>query len=392
MFNVIVLGLTSLFVDVSSEMVYPLLPLFLTLRLGVTPAIVGIIEGIAESVASLLKVFSGALSDKLGRRKGIAIGGYSCSAIGKVFLIFATAWPGVLVSRVIDRLGKGIRTAPRDALIAESTDSGKRGAAFGLHRFMDSFGASVGILLSYYFITKYNGDYKTVFIYSIIPAVLGVGFLFLAREKAKVQAQAKKATLLNLNWRSLNPRLRAFLIVTVVFTLGNSSNEFLLLRAGNLGFSAGQVILCYLTYKVLQSITSYPAGRISDVFGRRGMLVGGYLTYGLVYLGFALAKGPSLLWLLFAAYGVYNGVTEGVEKALVSDIAPADQKATLIGLHATLVGVGLFPASALAGLLWNALGAAAPFYFGGVMGIAASAGLFLVLRGESSQRGMAAQA
>jgi MFS family permease len=372
-------------------MVYPLLPLFLVMKLGVTPAIVGMIEGIAESVASLLKVFSGALSDKLGRRKSIAIGGYSCSAFGKVFLIFATAWPSVLVSRVIDRLGKGIRTAPRDALIAESTDAGRQGAAFGLHRFMDAFGASIGILLSYHFITRYNGDFKIVFAYSIIPAVLGVVFLFFAREKAKSPAQSKKGHLVNFSWRSLNPRLRAFLIVTVIFTLGNSSNEFLLLRAGNLGFSAGGVILCYLTYKVLQSITSYPAGRISDVIGRRGMLVGGYLTYGLVYLGFAVAKTPSFLWLLFAAYGVYNGVTEGVEKALVSDIAPVDQKATLIGLHATLVGIGLLPASALAGLLWSVFGAAAPFYFGGVMGIAASAGLFLVLRGESSEKSMAVQ-
>lgn len=423
MFNVIIAGLTSLFTDISTEMVYPLLPLFLTAKLGATPAIVGIIEGIAESVASILKVFSGALSDRLGRRKPLAIGGYALSVLGKVFLFLAGSWPVVLVGRVVDRLGKGIRTAPRDALIAESSEEGKRGAAFGLHRFMDTFGASTGIILAYYFLTAYKGDYKTVFLYSIVPAILGVAFLFFIRENSRV-APARTPEISNdvsesladassgssadswqdrcrtpsptrtgnfsaarsgrrvnlLDWSKLDPRLKAFLLVVFLFTLGNSSNQFLLLRAGNLGFEPAKVILLYLTYNLVYTLVSYPAGKLSDRIGRRVLLVLGYLAYGIVYLGFALASKASTLWYLFAAYGIYIGFTEGVEKALVADIAPPDQRATVIGLHATLVGIGLLPASALAGFLWNTLGPRAPFFFGGATGVAAALGLSWVLR------------
>lgn len=393
MFNIIMAGLTSLFTDISTEMVYPLLPMFLTTTLGATPAIVGIIEGIAESVASILKVFSGALSDKLGRRKPLAIGGYSLSVLGKILLFLAGSWPVVLIGRVVDRLGKGIRTAPRDALIAESSEEGKRGAAFGLHRFMDTFGASAGIILAYYFLTAYKGDYKSVFLYSIVPAVLGVAFLFFVQERAQGRSSEPSAARTDdfsaarprrhvnlLDWSKLDPRLKSFLLVVFLFTLGNSSNQFLLLRAGNLGFEPAAVILLYLTYNLVYTLVSYPAGRLSDRIGRRTLLVLGYLAYGIVYLGFALASKASTLWYLFAAYGIYIGFTEGVEKALVADIAPPDQRATVIGLHATLVGIGLLPASALAGFLWNTLGPRAPFFFGGATGVAAALGLSWVLR------------
>ncbi len=385
MFNIIITGLTSFLTDISTEMVYPLLPLFLTTRLGATPAIVGIIEGIAESLASILKVFSGALSDRTGKRKPLAIGGYSFSMLGKVALMFAGTWPMVLLGRVADRFGKGIRTAPRDALIAESSEEGKRGAAFGLHRLFDTLGASIGIILSYYFITAYSGDFTKVFVYSIIPAALGVACLFFIKEKGGVGGvtQApKKARGVSLNWRSLDPKLRRFLVVTFIFTLGNSSNQFLLLRAKSAGFDSSTVILLYLTYNIVYAAVSYPAGKLSDRIGRRTLLVFGYLAYGLVYLGFAFFKTPSALWWLFGLYGLYIGFTEGVEKALVADIAPADQKATLIGLHSTLVGIGLLPASTFAGFLWNAFGPQAPFVFGGVMGIIAAAGLWWVLKDE----------
>ncbi|QUL98083.1 MAG: MFS transporter [Candidatus Fermentithermobacillus carboniphilus] len=380
MFNIIIAGLTSLLTDISTEMVYPLLPLFLTTRLGASPAIVGIIEGIAESTASILKVFSGAISDKIGKRKPLAIGGYSFSTLGKLSLVFANSWHMVLWGRILDRFGKGIRTAPRDALIAESSHEGERGAAFGLHRLMDSFGASIGIILAYYLVTSYKGDYAKVFLYSVIPAVLGVACLFLIREKPGYTPRENKGFHLSLNWKALDPRLRAFLIATFVFTLGNSSNQFLLLRAENIGVSPSTVILLYLTYNLVYTAVSYPAGKLSDRIGRRTLLVLGYLAYGLVYLGFAFVKSPSALWALFGTYGLYIGFTEGVEKALVSDIAPPAQKATLIGLHATLVGIGLFPASTLAGFLWKAYGPRAPFFFGGAMGLLAAFGLWWVLR------------
>lgn len=379
MYNIIILGLTSLLTDISSEMVYPLIPLYLTAQLGATPAVVGLIEGIAESLASLLKVFSGYWSDKVGRRKPLAIAGYSSSTLGKIFLFFSTSWSWVLWGRVADRFGKGIRTAPRDALIAESSDPDKLGRAYGLHRAMDTLGASIGVILGYYFLTTYRGDFRPVFLFALIPAVLGVAVLFLAREQKREASLTRRPP--SLNWWALDARLRAFLVVVFLFTLGNSSNQFLLLRAKNLGFSDSTVILLYLTYNLVYSIFSYPAGRVSDRLGRRSVLVAGYLAYALVYLGFAVVFHPTALWYLFGLYGVYSAFTEGVEKALVAEIAPADKKATLIGLHATLVGIGLLPASLMAGLLWNLFGPRAPFYFGSLMAALAALGLYLVLGG-----------
>lgn len=377
MYNVIILGIVSFLTDISSEMVYPLVPIYLTTKLGVAPAIVGIIEGIAESLASLLKLFSGYISDKFRRRKLLAIGGYGFSAAGKVLLVAAGSWLWVLWARVADRFGKGIRTAPRDALIAESSQRGRSGKSFGLHKALDNLGAVIGITLAFFFVTYYEGDYQPVFFVSIVPAVLGVATLFLVREhKANSTRTARN---LKFQWNTLDRRLKLFLIVTFIFTLGNSSNQFLLLRAKDLGFSTGMTILLYLAFNVISTLVSYPAGRLSDKFGRRNFLVFGYLFYGLVYLGFALVTERQWLWLLFGAYGIYAGLTESVEKALVSDIAPEDRRATLIGLHAMLVGIGLLPASALAGFLWTSFGAAAPFYFGGFMGIFAGVALFAVL-------------
>ncbi len=385
MFNVIILGLTSLLTDISSEMVYPLIPLYLTAVLGASPAIIGVIEGIAESLASILRVFSGYFSDKLQQRKSITILGYSGSAIGKALLYVAVSWPLVLVSRVVDRFGKGIRSAPRDALIADSTDADKRGNAFGLHRAMDASGATLGVIIAYLLFVSVKDEFKTTFLLSIIPAVLGVLVLFFVREKkASPTVQAvrpqREAWWKNLGqrWNALDRRLKLFLVIVFVFTLGNSSNQFLLLRAKDRGASDATVILMYLVFNLVKALVSWPAGRLSDGVGRKPLLAAGYLTYGLVYLGFALLS-PSALWGLFAVYGVYIALTEGVEKALVSDIAPNDLRATLIGLHGTFTAVGLLPASVLAGFLWNTFGAAAPFYFGGAMGGLAAAALWLLI-------------
>ncbi len=378
MFNVIITGITSFLTDVSSEMIYPLLPLYLTTQLGASPAIVGLIEGIAESLASLLKVFSGYISDRVQRRKGLAMLGYASSTVGKLLLYLSTSWVWVLGGRIVDRFGKGVRTAPRDALIADSTAEERRGRAFGLHRALDTAGAVVGVGLAYYFLTAYRGDYKAVFLYSLIPAALGVAVLSLARETRVVKAAASNRPL-SFNWSALPARLKAFLAVVLLFTLGNSSNQFLLLRAKNLGFTPESVLLLYMAYNLIYALFSYPAGRLSDRVGRKSLLVAGYIFYGLVYFGFALVREASHLWPLFAAYGLYIALTEGVQKALMADLAPVELRATLIGLHATFVGIGLFPASFLAGVLWNAFGAAAPFYFGGAMGLLAALGLWLVI-------------
>ncbi|MEO0091632.1 MAG: MFS transporter [candidate division WOR-3 bacterium] len=376
MFNVIILGLASLLTDISTEMVYPIIPFFLT-SLGAGPAVLGLIEGIAESLASLLKVFSGYFSDKLRKRKPLAILGYSSSAIGKLFLYLSTSWGLVFLGRLIDRFGKGIRTAPRDALIADSTAQDKRGRAYGLHRAMDTLGAAIGVLLAYYFLKTDVTNYYQIFLWSLIPAALGVMMLFLAREKIKSFWQEKDK--LRFQWRRLPKRLRLFLIFIFIFALGNSSNQFLILRAKNLGYTVTMVLLLYLFYNITYGMLSFPIGRLSDKIGRKKILIIGYLIYGLVYLGFAVIVSPSLLWLLFGIYGFYSAFTEGIEKAFVSDIAQPELRGTIIGLHSTLVGIGLLPASLIAGALWQAFGASAPFFFGGALGIISAVGLIFII-------------
>lgn len=379
MFNIILLGITSLLTDISSEMVYPILPIYLVARLGASPVILGLIEGIAESLASLLKVFSGYFSDRTKKRLPFTILGYVSSTLGRLFLYLSTSWGVVLVGRVVDRFGKGVRTAPRDALIAENAKDNKKGAAFGLHRAMDTLGATLGVLLAYFFVTHYKNGLKDLFLFSLIPACLGVLFLFLVKEKKAAAISPKEK--IKFQWRTLDKRLKLFLIFTFIFTLGNSSNQFLLLRTKNLGSPIPQVILFYLVYNIIYALVSYPASRLSDRIGRKKLLVLGYLFYGLVYLGFAINNSINIFWFLFGIYGLYIGFTEGVEKALVADIAPAGLRATAIGLHATLVGIGLLPASLFAGLLWKVIGPQAPFYFGSFMGIVSSIGLWFILRG-----------
>jgi len=391
MFNVIILGIASFLTDISTEMVYPLLPLYLTsARIGASPAIVGIIEGFAESLASLLRVFSGAWSDRIQRRKPIAILGYSFSTIGKVLLYLSTTWQLVFVGRLADRFGKGVRTAPRDALIADSTPPEKRGSAYGLHRALDSAGASIGVILAYVLFISLRDDFSNVFMLSLIPAFLGVLVLFFVREKLALSGVKgivpRQTTAIKepwwknfgARWRALDRRLKFFLVIIFIFALGNSSNQFLLLRAKDLGNNDATVILMYLVFNLVYTFLSWPAGRLSDKIGRKTLLVLGYATYGIVYIGFGLATQMSL-WLLFAVYGIYIALTEGVEKAFVSDIAPKDLRATLIGLHATATGIGLLPASLLAGFLWDTFGAATPFFFGGGMGILAAVALLFLI-------------
>lgn len=370
--------MVSLFTDISSEMIYPLIPLYLTANLGATPAIVGLIEGLAESLASLLKAYSGYVSDKVRMRKPLALTGYGLAGIGKLFLYFATSWGGILAGRLVDRLGKGIRTAPRDALIAEASKEGQLGRSFGLHRALDTLGAVVGIALAYFLFTSTNGKYTEIFLISLIPAAIGFGLLFLVKEKRTADQKAIKLHPLS-SWKTLSPNLKAFFAVVFLFTLGNSSNQFLLLRAHSLGFQTQDVILAYLLFNIVYALSAYPAGDLSDKVGRRTLLVCGYIFYGLVYLGFSFAYAREHIWALFCVYGLYSGLVDGVEKAFVSELCPAESRATMLGIHASLVGVGLLPASMIGGLLWSLFGPAAPFYFGGALGLLGALGMSLVV-------------
>jgi len=372
MFNVILLGLASLFTDISSEMIYPLVPLYLVNVLHVNTAVLGFIEGIAESLASLLRVFFGYFSDRLRQRKVFALIGYSTSPIGKFLLYISTSWLGVFVARFVDRFGKGVRGAPRDALIADSVEPKDRGKFFGLHRTMDTIGASVGVLIVFLLLKFSTVEYRTIFLWSIFPALLSIVFLLRVKEKRYIAFGLNHKVSFFKEFKYLDKRLKAFLLIAFIFTLGNSSNQFLILRAKSAGFSVVDVVLLYLCYNISYGLSSYPTGLLSDKLGRKAFLVAGYFIYAVVYFCFGLNRSLNNFWWLFIFYGLYIGFTEAIEKAFISDTAPKEFRASFIGLHATIVGVALFPASLIAGLLWNWFGYQAAFYFGGAMGILAS--------------------
>lgn len=370
--NIFLLGLVSCFADISSEMVYPIIPLYLTAVLGATPALVGVIEGVAESVASLLRVFSGYLSDRFQKKKLLAFSGYATGVIYKLALVFAGSWTGILAARIIDRFGKGVRTAPRDVMVAESADRAKIGGAFGIHKMLDMAGSAVGIFLAYLLLkTLGEGHYQTIFWISIIPVAIALTLFIFIKEK-KTSRQAVQRERFWKNIKGLDGRLKLYLAVTFLFTLGNSSNSFLLLRAYDAGFSSTNAILLYLIYNLTASLLAIPFGKLSDRIGRKRLLVAGYLTFSVVYFSFAFCQSPALLALIFAVYGVFTAMTAGVERAFISEIAPPEMKGTMLGLQSTLAGIALLPASVIAGLLWDHVGAFAPFVYGGLLSLVAA--------------------
>lgn len=383
--NIVILGLISCFADISSEMVYPIVPLYLTAALGATPALVGLIEGVAESLASLLKVFSGYVSDRFRKKKALAFSGYATGVIYKLALLLSSTWAGVLTARVIDRFGKGIRTAPRDVMVAESADGQNIGRAFGIHKMLDMFGSAIGILLAYLILTKRGtGGYHTVFVWSILPVVIALALFFFLKEKKEARLTSNRERFWQ-NIRRLDRRLLLFLMVIFVFTLGNSSNSFLLLRARDSGYSDTQAILLYFLYNLTASVLALPFGKLSDKIGRKKLLVAGYAVFSAVYLGFAFLSRAGSYVVLFILYGVYTAMTAGVERALVTEVSPKNLKGTMLGLHATLSGIALLPASAIAGLLWTRFGASAPFVYGGVMAALAAMILGLWLKPTKPQ-------
>lgn len=387
--NVWVLSATSLFNDISSEMLLNLIPFFLANILGVRTAVIGLIEGVSETTASLLKIFFGALSDKFGKRKPFAVAGYTISALTKPFLYFASAWGWVLGVRLADRIGKGVRTAPRDALIADSIDDTQRGLAFGLHRAGDTLGAFLGLGIAAVIIGRTQAQsllltldtFKLVVLVSIIPAVLGVLILVLGAVEAPSKPGAtgtkQGAEMNRLSLKEMDPRFKYFLFVLVLFTLGNSSDAFILLRAQERGLSLLQVMGMSLTFNAVYTLFAGPLGAWSDRIGRRRLILTGWLAYGLVYLGFAFSQTGWQIWTLFGLYGVYYAATEGTAKALVADLVPPAQRGTAYGLFNAAIGITMLPASFLAGLLWQGVGAwtgfgaSAPFFFGALMALLA---------------------
>jgi MFS family permease len=371
--NVVLIGLVSFFADLSTEMVYPLIPLYLTSVFGATPALVGLIEGIAESVASLLKVFGGYATDKYQKKKSIAFLGYAAGLVYKVALLFAGSWVSILFARVFDRFGKGIRTAPRDVLVSESSDASKLGHSFGLHKSLDMAGSAAGILVAFFIMKTWHEPfaYKKLFLLSCIPAIASL-FMFVFIKETKRQREAKPKHHIFRGLKELDSRLKLYLFVVFVFTLGNSSNTFLLLRAQKVGFDSATIVLLYFLYNIVSSLLSVPFGKGSDRIGRKWVLVAGYTTFALVYAGFAWAGSPFVIVAAFALYGVFTAMTAGVERAFIAEIAPKEIKGTLLGLHSTIVGIALFPASLVAGLLWNSLGPEVPFALGASLSLFAA--------------------
>lgn len=393
--NVFVLGFVSFLNDFSSEITIRTLPLFLANALGVKASIIGLIEGVADSTATILKMFSGWFSDLVGKRKPLVIAGYSLSVLSKPLFYFANSWPFVLLLRFLDRVGKGVRTSPKDALIANSTDKQSQGRAFGYNRAMDPLGAVVGLLVAAAVVAfgkeavtaMTRGTYQTLVLVAAVPALVSVLLvaLFVIDDSS---AEGRKAAL-NLSLRGFDWQFRIFLLIIVAFTLGNSSDAFLILRAQQLGLNLVQILLMLAMFNLVASLASYPAGALSDRIGRHKVIIAGWLVYGLIYLGFAFANANWQVWVLYTLYGLYYGLTEGVGKALVADLVPAEKRGTAYGLYNAAVGVAALPASFIAGLLWQKVSPAAPFLFGAALSLGAMLAMATLMRPKRSGEAIA---
>ncbi|HEY9402360.1 MAG TPA: MFS transporter [Pyrinomonadaceae bacterium] len=421
--NVLVISLVSFLNDASSEIIYPLLPVFLSVALGVSPAVIGLIEGGAESVSSFLKLFAGYFSDRSGRRKAPVVFGYALASISRPLLGFATSWPQVFAVRFADRVGKGIRSAPRDALIADSAAAHERGLAFGFHRAMDHFGAVVGPLLGFALLVliagNYNAptldEYRLIFLAASVPALAAVLVAaFALRETRKDRddgresrrAERERADALRaessgsppptavqpgsdpnapprFSLRGFDGNFRRFLVILALFTLSNSSDAFLLLRAREVGISTATIPLLWAALHAMKVISSLVGGDLSDRLGRKTLIVTGWLFYAAVYLGFAFVSTVGGAWTLFIIYGIYFGLAEGAEKALVADLVPADKRGTAYGLYNLAFSITVWPASLLMGALWSWRGASVAFVTSACIGTLAALLLATTIRADA---------
>lgn len=359
--NVIALGVVSLLNDASSEMIVPVLPLFITATLGASPVSLGLIEGVAESTASLLRIVSGWLSDRIGRRKPFILFGYGISGVAKAALAAAASWPAVLGLRFSDRLGKGLRSPARDALIADSVDRKILGRAFGVHRGMDTAGAAIGPVIALLMLRAQPGHYTRIFLVSAIPALFSLVVLAAFVHTPPAAAAPRPRRALTFGFRGFEPPFYRFLVVAGVFSLATSSLAFLLLRAHQAGFSDAQVALVYLGYNVIYAALSWPIGEWSDRIGRRPMLIAAYLLFAVVYALLAWRATPAWVIGAFAIFGLHSALVEGSQRSLIGDLVSDARRGTAYGLYYTVTGVALLPASVIAGVLWKVCGARATF-------------------------------
>ena len=362
--NVFAAGLVSLFMDISSEMIYPLLPIFLTTVLGASKATVGIIEGIAESTASILKVFSGWLSDRLGKRKLLMGIGYGVSVLSRPIMATAGTWGEVLSARVVDRLGKGVRTAPRDAIIADSVENNNLGKAFGFHRAMDTLGAVIGPAIAFLVLALFLNNFRLVFWLSVIPGIISVLLIiFFITEKAH---KREAASIPKLTIKDFNGNFRFYILVIFIFSIGNSSDAFLILRAENVGISKEFIPIIYLIFNLVYSLSSTPLGMLADKVGMKRMILFSFIFYAGIYAGLAFVTNQAQILGLFILYGLFKGMSEGTQRAYLASLAPPERKATAFGIYHTSVGIALLPASIIAGALWDKIGPEATFLYGTV--------------------------
>ena len=391
--NVFFLGIVSLLTDVSSDMIFTLVPLFLCNVLGAAGTVVGLVGGLSESTDAIFRIFSGWFSDKIRRRKPLAVLGYSISTLAKPFMYLASTWGVVLAVRFSDRLGKGVRSSSRDALIADSVSAGERGRGFGLHRAMDTVGGVLGLLIAALIIYLVQGfgtvqlsleTYHWLVIIGVIPAVLAVvvllSFVREGRKEPSPDDGSQQRLSLSGAKGSFDARFKVFLVIMAVFTLGNSSDFFVILRAQNLEATLIQVVMMLVLFSATEAITSLPMGILSDRLGRKRVITFGWFVYALVYLGFALTSSVWQVWLLFALYGIYYGIVEGVARAFVADLVVEEKRGTAYGLYHGVVGLTLLPASLLAGWLWDAISPAAPFYLGAGLAFLAMLALMVFIR------------
>ena len=388
--NVFAISLVSLLNDASSEIIYPLLPVFLSSTLGASAKAIGLIEGAAESVAGLLKLFSGYFSDRLGKRKALVVFGYSLANFVRPLLAFATTWHQVLAIRLADRLGKGVRTAPRDAMIADAVTVEQRGIAFGLHRAMDHAGAVIGPLLGYLLVLVIAAnrnaptahDYTWIFLAASVPALASVlvAVFFMRESPHKQSNDAGASQPPRLSWRGLDGNFKRFLLIVALFTLSNSSDSFLVLRARDAGVSVVAIPLLWAAHHGSKVLSSLFGGDLSDRLGRRRLIISGWTLYAAVYAGFAFVRTQTSIWILFLIYGIYFGLAEGAEKALVADLVRREQRGTAYGLYNLAFSITVFPASLLMGAVWDWRGPGTAFLMSAALGATAALLLFAFVK------------
>jgi MFS family permease len=382
--NTFLLALASLFADISTEMLYPILPVFLTDTLKASGSVVGLIEGIAGATQNIVQGLSGSLSDRLQKRKSIALAGYLLAAIAKPLMGIATAWPGLAGGRVLDRLGTGTRSAPRDALITSSVDEAHRGRAFGLEGIGDNAGAFLGPLLAVLLLMVWHLDIRLIFYLAVVPGLLAFLMVLLVEERS-VRAKAKAR--IDIGLRQFPRAYWKYLLATALFGIGNSSNAFLILQTQDIGASLTATILIYAGFNLVAALISYPAGSLSDSLGRRNILLLALAIFLIAYLGFALSRNIVLIGVLFVFYGLYQGIFRSVGKALASDHVPERLRASGIGWYNTIVGLSGLVASLVAGWLWDGVGHAAVFLFGAGFAVLGAIALLLLVPADKQRGG-----